>query len=758
MKERLQNKQILILLILLLICLGLRLTGMFYFWHEGSVAIQSPDAYYHMRRILLALFAPPLGSIDFFRGMAPNNPCIWTIYYDMFYAGIISVFTLGKATVSQAEFIASVIPPFIGTASAYLLFLICRPFGIWTALLSVAVFIILPRNISVSIFADMDHHSFEVLCFLGSIYSVTKILQDGLRRDIAFFALWMVSLFLVWDGSTLYAGLIALSTFIWGIKQKKGFFEMFQGFLTAGLILLPLYLYSPDTNSFNIRYDFVSLFQPLFLIAVAFFFYSLAQFEKDKKIKILPVTFCLLLSGLLASSIINGFSFIFAKNGGYAFTPFIAELKPLLTINLYIIIQLLTPFFFFTPIPAAWMFIEGWRDKTKISHFMIGINFFFALVLTLDAQRFIYLLGIFIAPVIILGITQILQLIRLPLLKKTLPVLSAGLIIIPVAPLSFSIIRQNFILPDSLYTFYDWIKRKTPESGDFFRPGEMPAYSILSHWDQGHYLTYLAHRPSVSDNFGFNATVAPLFFLSQSETEAEGILKPVSARYIMVSSRYLYQGSSLEIVGVTGDKWQFNDKVFYQNQEYLLGYPTAKFINSTFMRLYFQDGGEIEWAQQKGLQHFRLVYETAEQIPVHLFPNNQGTQPFFLLYGENYPAGFKPLLSKPSRYKLYEYVPGAVIKGITDPGGKVKAYTFVKTNTGRKFIYLQTTRSGKDGRFELVIPYGKSLKSTGDTQAISDYTVSAGNKSFPVTVTEPDVLGHRTINITSTGRQASTTG
>jgi asparagine N-glycosylation enzyme membrane subunit Stt3 len=752
MKDILQRKQLLILVFLLLICLGLRLAGCLYFWHNGSVAIQSPDAYYHMRRILLALFAPPLGSIDFFRGLAPDNPYNWTVYYDYFYAGIIFLFSLGKATASQAELIASVVPPFIGTASALLLFLITREFGLWTAIFSVALFMILPKNISVSVFGEIDHHCFEVMCYLGAVNANINLLKNQGKKQVVFFSFWLVALFLVWVGSTMYVGLLAFSSLLWSFKHdKKSLYVMFWSYLAAGLVLLPFYLYSADTNNFKILYNLQSLFQPLFLIAIAFFFYITGLFLNEitggNKTKI-PAVFCFIgIAIILFSSFINGLSFIFGKKGGYDYAPFIGEFQPLLDIGLLNIVRSLTPLCFLAPLPAGLMFNRGWQEKDKIAHFMIAINFFYAVVLTIPTQRFLYLLAVFIVPVLIRGISEIISLISLPILRQAVAVISACLMIIPVFPLSLKVIRQNFFLSGASYDFFDWIKKNTPVSGDFYSPEKMPLYSILAHWDQGNYLIYLAQRPSVADNAGFNATVPVRFFLSQSESEAEQIIKAHAVRYVMVSPLYLYDNSFLRMAGESSDNWQHQNTVTYQDQQYLISYPAAKFIKSTYMRLYFQDGSRLDGSGQEALQHFRLVYENGDQVPVLLFPDAREKPPFFLLYGETYPSGFKPVLANPYRYKLFEYVPGAAVTGKTAPNQQISAYTFVRTNTGRRFIYRQTTKSDSLGNFKMFVPYGKSAQINGTTGAISDYIVNTGSKSFPVTVTNEDVLANKTINL-----------
>jgi len=122
---------------ILLICLLIRLSSYFFLYQNGTVLIENPDAQYHMRRILLAIFSPPLGYLDFFTGMTPEKVCIWPVYHDLFYALIILIVNLGQnITPEKAVLTAAFIPPVIGTLSAFILFKLCRNMSKGLALLT----------------------------------------------------------------------------------------------------------------------------------------------------------------------------------------------------------------------------------------------------------------------------------------------------------------------------------------------------------------------------------------------------------------------------------------------------------------------------------------------------------------------------------------------------------------------------------------------------------------------------------------------
>ncbi|MGP8319227.1 MAG: hypothetical protein ACT6FD_00315 [Methanosarcinaceae archaeon] len=96
--------------------------------------------------------------------------------------------------------------------------------------------------------------------------------------------------------------------------------------------------------------------------------------------------------------------------------------------------------------------------------------------------------------------------------------------------------------------------------------------------------------------------------------------------------------------------------------------------------------------------------------------------------------------------KIFEYVPGATIKGIAPANGTVTISATIRTGLGRTFEYSQTTSGGS---YEFTVPYSTEGSIPGetqfDTQPVGSYIISYGNVKKEVKVSEMDVLDGKTI-------------
>jgi dolichyl-diphosphooligosaccharide--protein glycosyltransferase len=98
-----------------------------------------------------------------------------------------------------------------------------------------------------------------------------------------------------------------------------------------------------------------------------------------------------------------------------------------------------------------------------------------------------------------------------------------------------------------------------------------------------------------------------------------------------------------------------------------------------------------------------------------------------------------------SSLKIFEYVPGALIRVSNAPGKKVVTLLNMTSNQGRKFIYVN------DGTSEVRVPY--STEKRYGTYAITPYLVVSGNNSTnmrrqSINVTEDDVQNGKVLEVT----------
>jgi len=90
-----------------------------------------------------------------------------------------------------------------------------------------------------------------------------------------------------------------------------------------------------------------------------------------------------------------------------------------------------------------------------------------------------------------------------------------------------------------------WLRANTPEplsnstyteivSSDYTYPES--SYGVMSWWDYGYWITYVAHRIPNANPGGMGYVDAGLFFTAQSEDEANAILDRLGTRYIIIDA------------------------------------------------------------------------------------------------------------------------------------------------------------------------------------------------------------------------------
>ncbi len=324
------------------------------------------------------------------------------------------------------------------------------------------------------------------------------------------------------------------------------------------------------------------------------------------------------------------------------------------------------------------------------------------------------------------------------------------------------------------YETLTWMRNNTPDPGmDYLAIYDKPAngrypypqtaYGVMSWWDYGHIITYWAHRIPNANPFqsgiGGGVSHAPgasTFLVAKSEDEANKVLDALGtngkpgARYIVSNG---YMAYAIQAVFAT---WNMDDAIadpafgnqnlrpdptkYYESYVYTDKGPTQvpglRNFNSMEGKLHILDGN--------GLEQYRLVHESPAN------PNTQGgyQERYFktiynALYGGNIPVEDSGLV------KVFEYVKGAKITGHAPPNTTVTLTNTIKTNIGRTIQYSQTTSS--DGTYTFTVPYSTLGPLPGETQfdtkPTGPYTVTSGNISKKIDVSEKDVLEGHTVTL-----------
>ena len=290
------------------------------------------------------------------------------------------------------------------------------------------------------------------------------------------------------------------------------------------------------------------------------------------------------------------------------------------------------------------------------------------------------------------------------------------------------------------YSSLEWFGENSPEPGvDYYEiydqetftyPPE--SYGVMSWWDYGHYITFVSKRIPNANPFqhgvaGPNGAAA--FFLQENEADADTILDNVGTQYIIT-----------DIEMDTGKFWAmatwYNPDVAgapymsgYTDQSGNQGYIyTDKYFRTMVSRLHNFDGSMAEPDENyllvnngetysylvtspvetvSALQHYRLVHESDTNV----FGNKE--------------------IGDLKYVKIFEYVPGAVIKG----DGIIEIP--LKTNSGREFTYRQESVNGT-----FVVPYPTDGSVSGIT-TLGSYTIAGTGQTF--TVTESDIQSGKQI-------------
>lgn len=260
-----------------------------------------------------------------------------------------------------------------------------------------------------------------------------------------------------------------------------------------------------------------------------------------------------------------------------------------------------------------------------------------------------------------------------------------------------------------------WLRETTPKTSYFDNPVQVPEYGVISDWGVGALINYVAQRPTVGTNFGWetHGLFESAAFLSLSEPNAaENILTGNNVRYIFLNELDESLPRLKEIVEFGLKKGRLK----------LAPLPPFHPYMTMYHRLYNQDGSsyEVSGIKVEGLGKYRLVYESPNGFPS---PD----------------AGFL------SYYKIFEYVPGAIVRGKAAPGKDVVIRLKLRSNTGRMFIYTNASRSSGNGLFQFQVPYPTNSKS-GDVTVVGKYEISIGNNISPLDVKEEEVLSGKVVN------------
>ena len=765
------------------------------FLTENGILLPGYDEFYHMRRILYTVQNfPDTLWFDSYLNYPHGWENVWPPLYDQICAAFCLL--LGQNTRPGVEMAASFMPIIFGTITTIVVYFLIREiFDHRTAILASLMTVLAPTYLQYTRFAAMDHHSLEVLFLLSSLlFLILAFCRQEKRYIFAVLAgISLAALAYTWHGATLYLAIIPVYGAIeiaMALKNKRSWQATAMALMLALAVAIILIL--PYRNAAWLRPSFMGIVAVFGAMAViSALGYIVAKKNMSWKafplgIIILSLAFVLILSsGLLELGGLIKFGLELIWGGSWI--GMISEAEPLiydwLTFKQVLFSGLgLNLLFALAGFAVILIYIRNSQGGRRQGLMILLLWAAFSIVLTFGQLRFLYMSTISMGILISILFFYLLDLIRdrfgesnprlIPVLilflVLTMLLWAAFANVLNIGQLRFlymstisigilitilffylpDLIRERFggknqrsMLPAILILFLfltlpsiaevantvtysdpmikgdwqesmAWLKENSNATSFFDAPVKTPEYSVMCWWDYGNWIMYMAERPVVASNFQAGWEDAAKFYLSESEENATALLDERGSKYVFLDHSMAY--GKLGAIA----NWAHEDlTTYFMAQDYsgtqITVIPTQRLFNTTLGKLYYFDAA--------GTGHFRLIYESRTFL------------------GEN-PAK--------AQVKIFEYVPGALIRVRTGADQKVGCVLNMTSNQDRPFIYANQA-APKNGVMEMRVPY--STESRYECAAADPYLIFSGNqmgvRMKHVNVSEDDVLQGRTIEV-----------
>jgi len=702
---------------------------------ERGVILPGYDEFYHMRRILYTVnHFPDTLWFDSYLNYPHGLNLTWPPLFDQLCAAL-SV-ALGQHSQAGIEMVSALVPMLIGSIAIVVVYYLVRElFDRRVALLAAFMTSLAPYYLLYTMFAALDHHCLEVLLQLMSLLFIVMALSRREKRYLfaVLAGLTMAALAYTWQGTDVYLGIFLIYAVVKiTLDLKNGSDSKDTATMLLAAYGVALILVLPFWSTPWMSPSFLGLAAMIVAISII---YALAHFMVARKLSwtafplgilLLAAVFALispLTGGLfgLSGLIHSGLAYIW---GGEMIGK-IGEAEPLIfdadTFSQVVFSRLgLNILLSLVGMAASIAFIRRSDAAKRPGQILLLVWAVSTILLTIGQSRFLYISTISMGVLISILLFWILNYVAKNFAKReqrASPWLTLALLLFLVLPTMIDTISFAQSTPPEVsgdwYQSLIWLKDNSNTTSYYDNPVKNAEYSVMSWWDYGNWILYLSQRPVVANNFQAGVEDSAKFYLSESEENATAVLDARRSRYIWTDYNLIYG----KLPSLT--TWVNEDIDGYMKmQDYglqIAAIPTQRLFNTTLARLYFFDGA--------GTGHFRLIYES----------------PTFL--GES-PAK--------SEVKIFEYVPGALIRVKTGPDQRVGALLNMTTNQGRSFTYVnQASSSPKEGAFELRVPY--STVSRYETHATGPFMVFSGNqagvKMQSLDVSEEDVLKGKTLEV-----------
>jgi asparagine N-glycosylation enzyme membrane subunit Stt3 len=336
-----------------------------------------------------------------------------------------------------------------------------------------------------------------------------------------------------------------------------------------------------------------------------------------------------------------------------------------------------------------------------------------------------------------------------------------------------TVVQSSFDYANGTYS------KNLNSDGTYMYPAS--AYGVMSWWDYGHIIEYVAHRipnanpfqAGIIENNGTDGSAK--FFLATDESDGYRNLQDMGSRYVMIDNAMATGKFGAIEQWVNDVQYWYAQTAFNITSQMQVPIITDsnKYMSSMMSRLYYDDCN--------GMDHFRLVYESpgsyyvsTKLADLNQYDESYGYVPFsdrYFIPSDNYTEMYDIYINTispmslsqsdlsqffydsrpPVKYvKTYEVVKGAKITGNAPANSSVTA-TMKLGIANRTFDYTQTANTDANGVYSMIVPYSTdSMKGDGyssDVSPLSQYTIKCGNSTVTTAVPEHAVMNGETIQV-----------
>ncbi len=700
---------------------------------ENGILLPGYDEYYHMRRILYTVghFPNTLWS-DSYLNYPYGFNLTWPPLLDQLSAAL--SLALGQRSQPGVEMVSAFLPIIFGALTIVVVYFLVRTIlDDKIALLAAFMTAIAPYYISKTTIGAVDHHGLEVLLMLSSLLFLVMALSAGERRYIfaVLSGIMMAGLAYTWFGAAIYVGIfLAYAAVQMTLDLRGGFSSRDTSIILLTAFSIALILVLPFWNAPWLFPSFLGIVSAI-IGTLIMFALSRLMIEREIRWTVFPLILLVLASVFALLFQYLGIGSLVQYGGEYLFggemSGKIAEAETLLStsgglfsISLFSSIgwKLVLNLLFSLAGVVAFVFYLRRHEADKFRGQLLVLVWVVAtLLLTIGQIRFLYLSTISMGILISLLFFWLIDLVERRTSEsewqppRALVVVLLLLLVLPTLAEMASLSSGVPAIEGDWQESLNWLEENSNATSYYSDPVKTPEYSIMSIWDSGNWIVYAAKRPVVANNFQTGLNDSIKFYFSESEEVATAILDSRGTRYVLIEYDMLY-GKLPSLA-----RWINEDPFSYLSiEDYgpnIAAIPTKKLLNTTMARLYLFDGA--------GTEHFRLIYESST------------------VAGANPPK---------SEVKIFEYVPGALIRVKTGPDQRVGALLNMTSNQDRKFAYINEGLL-RNGSYDLRVPY--STEHIYGTHSLGPYLIFSGNeqgvKMQNINVSEQDILDGKIIEV-----------